>query len=253
MNVRRSRGIILAVGDHGESDKIVTLYSPDLGRATAIAKGAKRSKKRFVNKLEEFTCLRIFYRRGKRGGLIFLGEAELENAFLSLRRHYDRFVVATMICELINLFTGEQDPDPRLYSLLAWSFRFLDRGNSPLRAAIFFHLKILSLTGYQPDLFRCRSCGEPVGQSRQYGFQAGSGSLFCAGCRRQKYPSSQSLSLRTVKILQRIQSLEPPMLERLHFDAATIRETLAMLHRYSRHLLQREIRSHRLVDALQRL
>ena len=53
----RTRGIILRVNDYGESDKLVTFFSPDIGKATAIAKGAKRSQHRFVNKLELFTLL----------------------------------------------------------------------------------------------------------------------------------------------------------------------------------------------------
>ncbi|NOQ45602.1 MAG: DNA repair protein RecO, partial [Desulfobulbaceae bacterium] len=83
---RRTRGIVLSVSAHGESDKLVTFYSPDLGRSTGIAKGAKRSKQRFVNKLEEFSLLQIMYRPSRGSGLLFLSEAELDRAFLSLRR-----------------------------------------------------------------------------------------------------------------------------------------------------------------------
>ena len=251
MNLKQTRGIILTVSDHGEADKIVSFYSPDLGRATAIAKGAKRSKKRFVNKLEEFSCLRLFYQQGKRGGLLFLAQAELEHAFLTLRRHYDRYVVASMICELVGLFTGERDPDPRIFSLLSWTFLFLDRGNAPLRAAVFFHLKILTLTGYQPALHQCRGCGKEVGQSKVYGFHPAGGTLLCETCRQRDERPLSPLSLQSVKILQRLDVLEPARLDRLHFSGSTIRETLTMLHRYSRHLLQREIRSRRLVEALQ--
>ena len=46
---------VAAVFDYGESDKIVTFLTRDLGKVTGIAKGAKHSKRRFVNVLEPFT------------------------------------------------------------------------------------------------------------------------------------------------------------------------------------------------------
>ncbi len=250
MDHLQTRGIILTVIDHGESDKIVTFYSPDLGKATAIAKGAKRSKKRFVNKLEEFTQLKIFYRKSKRGGLIFLSEAELENAFLSLRKEYDRYVVATTISEIINRFTGEYDPDQRLFSLLSWIFNFLESGNSPLQAAVLFQLRILTATGYQPDLTKCRRCGETVAATGNYGFNPAAGTLFCQTCNQQTGSSFLPLSLQTIRILQRAQAMDLSRLDRIKFSSQSLREALNMLNRYSRHLLQREIHSWRFVQEL---
>lgn len=250
MNSHRTRGIVLTVLDHGESDKIVTFYSPDLGKTTAIAKGAKRSKKRFVNKLEEFSELTIYYRKSGRGGLVFLSEAELENAFLSLRNRYDRYVVATWISELTGRFTGDRDPDSRLFFLLCWAFNFLETGRPPLEAAVLFHLKLLSLTGYQPDLTCCRRCGETGNAAGGYGFNPAGGTLFCAGCDRRTGLSLLPLSLQTIRILQRVQIMELARLDRLKFSRRAVTESLVMLNRYSRHLLQREIHSWRFVRNL---
>ena len=47
----------------GESDKIVTFLTRDLGKVTGIAKGAKRSKRRFVNVLEPFTHVSLRLRQ----------------------------------------------------------------------------------------------------------------------------------------------------------------------------------------------
>ena len=54
-----TEAIVLDCRDHGESDKIVTFFCLDAGRLAGIAKGANRSKRRFVNKLELFSSLQL--------------------------------------------------------------------------------------------------------------------------------------------------------------------------------------------------
>jgi len=248
MPTRRTRGLVLKVSGHGESDKIITFYSPEIGRVTAIAKGAKRSKQRFVNKLEEFTLLGITYRPSRNGGLLFLSEAELEDPFLSLRTMHDRYVVAMLACELIIRFTSEHDPDPEIFSLLLWQLDAVNRGIQPLQVTALFHLRLLGAIGYQPELNHCSSCSQIVNSSRSFALQPANGSLICNRCNRLVQHSTFSLSLQTIKFLQIAQQLDIQRLERLQMPIKAARETLQVLYRYSQHLLQRDIHSWRFVD-----
>ena len=243
-----TRGLVLKVADHGESDKLVTFYSPDIGRVTSIAKGAKRSKQRFVNKLEEFSLLGITYRPARNGGLYFLSEAELENPFLSLRTIHECYVVAMLACELIFRFTSEQDPDPEIYSLLLWLLTSINRGAPPLQVVALFHLRLLSAAGYQPELSLCSSCRQPVNNSRSFALQPANGSLVCNRCNSKVQSSNFSLSLQTIKFLQTAQQLNIQRLERLQMPCRAAQETLRVLYRYSQHLLQRDIHSWRFVE-----
>jgi len=250
MSTRRTRGLVLKVSGHGESDKLVSFYSPDLGRVTSIAKGAQRSKQRFVNKLEPFTLLGITYRPSRNGGLLFLSEAELEDPFLTLRTIHERYVTAIFACELIIRFTTEQDPDPKIFDLLFWLLDAVNRGKQPFQVAALFHLRLLSATGYQPLLHHCSSCNQPVDSSRSFALQPAIGSLVCSQCNDTIPLSNFSLSLQTIKFLQTAQHLELNRITRLHMPRATARETLRVLNRYSRHLLQKDIHSWRFVEAL---
>ncbi len=243
MNDQRSYAIVLKVSAHGESDKILSLYSRDLGKISVIAKGAKRSQKRFVNKLELFTCLRIFCRPPKRGDLYFLSEAELINAHLTLRTTYPRYVTATFINELIQLFCGEQDPDPTLFTLLSWALHTLNQGMSPAKTALFFHFRLLDLCGYQPQIDQCRSCGRTIEQSTGFTLHPGSGTLLCRHCRPPSTTSSFTLTVQTLKFLHSAQQMELEQLNRLQLPLATIYQTLGVLYHYSRHLLQQDIHS----------
>ncbi len=54
-----SEAIILQSKPTGESDLVVDFLSPDLGRLKGIAKGAKKSKKRFIHCLEPLSRSRL--------------------------------------------------------------------------------------------------------------------------------------------------------------------------------------------------
>jgi DNA repair protein RecO (recombination protein O) len=248
MPVCRTRAVVLKVTGYGESDKIVTFYSPDTGRMAAIAKGAKRSRKRFVNKLESFSLLTITYRPSRTGSLLFLSEAELENPFLSLRNMHKRYIAATLACELIMRFTSEHDPDAEIFSLLLWQIDALNRGFPPLQATALFHLRLLGASGYQPALDHCTSCGRRVDGNNSFALQPANGSLVCSRCNAHLHHSDFSLSIRTIKFLQTAQQLDIRHLERLQMPLQSARETLRVLYHYSRHLLQRDIHSWQFID-----
>jgi len=250
MNSCSTRGLVLSVIDHGEADKIVTFFSPELGKVTGIAKGAKRSKQRFVNKLEEFSLLQIIYRPARHDSLLFLVEAELDDAFLSLRSDFRRYIVATFIIELTLRFTREHDPDSNLFSLLHWAMRSLDEGDEPLQVAALFHLRLLGTAGYQPDLGRCSYCRKNVSAPACYSLHPGSGSLVCNTCRKEKSSPLAPLSVQTLKFLDYAQRLEIKNMDRLRLPENTINEALLFLYRYSLHLLQQDITSWQQVKAL---
>ncbi len=155
MTLRSTCAIVLKVADHGESDELVTCYSRELGRITGLAKGAKRSARRFVNKLEEFSLLQLLCRPPRSAsGLYFIGEAELLRAHLSLRTVYPRYVAAAFLCELTLRFTRDNDPDQRIFALLQWALDALDRGEAVAKTAALFHLLLLDAAGYRPELLR---------------------------------------------------------------------------------------------------
>lgn len=242
----RTEGIVLQNIDFGESDRIVTLYSPDIGRFTVIAKGAKRSKKRFVNKLEEFSLLDITYRPARQQNrLHFLCEAELKQAFLSLRTHWQRYSAAMPACELVLRFTGEHDPDPRIFFLLQWMLEAVHGGAAPLPALVFFLLHLLDACGYRPELEHCATCACVPGSNRErnFIFRPGKGTLVCSRCIGNAGRSRFALSLQSLKFLQTAQKMTTNQVQCLHIPEHVASECLSVLSSYATYLLQADIHS----------
>ena len=77
MATLHTEALVLRAVDFGESDRILHLLVPDGGRLTAIAKGARRSVKRFAGGLDLFQQLRVQLDRRRRAGMARLDHATL--------------------------------------------------------------------------------------------------------------------------------------------------------------------------------
>lgn len=241
MPPHRTAAVVLAVRDHGESDKIVTFLCPHQGKFTCIAKGAKRSKRRFVNKLEMFSLLEIIYDDRFRGTLAQVSEAELIDSFITLRTEFDRYVSATLIIELTLLWTRENDGDEEIFPLLVWFLDHLNQGMNPVWAAILFQGKLFSIMGYRPHLTGCLECGRNDGRGNPYRFSPPRGGILCCGCGSSASPVP--VSLGTVRLLETAIEMPLNRISRLRFSPSSLREALAVFRQYGQYLLQREVHS----------
>lgn len=241
--ISETDGVVLETRDHGESDLIVTLYCHDNGKITAIAKGARKSKRRFVNKLEMFTFLHLQLRRSGNRSLLLLEEAELHAAFLNLRLDVVRYSVASVIRELMLLGTREGEADENLYKMVLWAFDNLDRRDTPLRALMFFFLRYLDYIGYRPEVDCCTQCGTSAPSAGQFRFNTFTGGLVCTSCSPSPSSSLIPLSHTTIALLSDGQDAPLEQLAKLQSQEQSIYEGLNILHRYGRHILQREIHS----------
>jgi DNA repair protein RecO (recombination protein O) len=243
---KESDAIVLNCTDHGESDVIVTLFSQDIGRLTAIAKGAKKSKRRFVNKLELFSFLHITYQQKANNSLAFLAEAELHCSFLHLRRNFELYSVASVIREFLLVGVRENEPDLQIFRLSLWALHNLDRKHPPLTVLALFLIRFYDHIGYRPDLHTCANCGLQVTDQNRYRFDATTGRLVCSNCKTHSQKQF-SLSHGTIKILKSAQDQTLERLHRLKISGSILHEAISLLQSYGNQLFQRDIVSWKFV------
>ncbi len=235
-----SAAIVLDCREHGESDLIITFFCRHYGRLTGIAKGAKRSKKRFVNKLEIFSSLQVLHTIPQNNRLAFIAEADLCDSFLSLRNNISCYTTASVIREFVLLATKEMEGDDELYPLLLWSLSCLNSSRPPLVVLILFLIRFYAIIGYKPVLDSCLVCGQQTHAYETYCFHVATGGLRCSKC-TEKGTNRLNLSQGTLKSLTT--ALQQPLarLNRLQFSKNSQKEALAFLHSFGRQLFQREI------------
>lgn len=242
-----SDAIVLDTTDHGESDLIVTLFTKNSGRLSAIAKGAKKSKKRFVNKLEIFTYLQIHYQQKNERALAFLSEAEIHTSFVNIRHHINLYGIASIIREFLLLGVKEGEPDINIFRLSLWAFHRLDSKEEPRQVLVLFLIQFFNYIGYRPDFQTCSSCSKEVNPSNTYRFNGASGQLLCSNCSSHSR-TGRPLSYGTIKIIQNSQDQPLERLHRLKFSGAILSESLQLLHNYGRQIFQREIISWQILE-----
>lgn len=156
--------IVLRVTDYGEADRIVTLLTESHGKVSALARGAKKSRKRFGAALGLFGCGEATLR--ERRDLWLLEELHAQRGFLRLGQELGRFSHACYVCELCQHLCPPHEPEPQVYAQLR---AFLDRLDqlpladkpaiAPLRA---FELKLLDAVGLGLSLRHCAACGADI-------------------------------------------------------------------------------------------
>ena len=242
-----SDAIVLDTTDHGESDLIVTLFSHDSGRLSAIAKGAKKSKKRFVNKLEIFTYLQIHYQQKNERALAFLSEAEIHTAFPNIRFNLNLYGVASIIREFLLLGVKDGEPDANIFRLSLWAFHRLDSKADERQVLVLFLIHFFNYIGYRPDFGTCVSCNQKISPSNSYRFNSASGQLLCSNCNKHG-KTGRPLSYGTIKIIQNSQDQPLERLHRLKFSGSILSESLQLLHNFGRQIFQREIISWQILE-----
>ncbi|MBI4634594.1 MAG: DNA repair protein RecO [Deltaproteobacteria bacterium] len=240
--IHKTAAVILHSLNYGESDRIVTFYTADFGKLTGIAKGARRSKKRFANILEFFSCIQIIFSRRGRDSLALIEEGSVLNCYPRIREDLEKTLIASYLLELMDKFTHEGKKNTELFQLLLSFLVLVEAGNSPEDLLRFFEMRLLKHAGYEPVLDRCMACRRAVGDADVYHFVARDGGLKCMTC-EPRHPGVVPVSLGTIKTLLLGKEMEFGKLERLVLSNQVARESRELLAGFIEHIIGKEIKS----------
>lgn len=240
--IHKTAAVILRSLDYGESDRIVTFYTADFGKLTGIAKGARRSKKRFANTLELFSCIQIIFSRRGRDSLALIEEGSILNYYPRIREDLEKTLIASYLLELTDKFTLEGKKNAELFQLLLSFLVLVEAGNNPEDLLRFFEIRLLKHAGYEPALDRCMACKKVVGDADVYYFVARDGGLRCMTC-ASGHPGVVTVSLGTIKTLLLGKDMEIGKLECLVLSDQVAAESRDLLAGFIGHILGKEIKS----------
>ncbi|MCX7636189.1 MAG: DNA repair protein RecO, partial [Syntrophales bacterium] len=148
----RTDAIVLKSNDYGEADQIVSFYTREFGKMKGIAKGARRSRRRFVNALDIFWCSRLTFTRRSPGGLAFLDDCTVVHHFEDVRNSVEKTATAFYLVELIEAFTMEGKPNNALYEFLTEAMDLINEKDCHEGITRFLETRILMLSGHDPVL-----------------------------------------------------------------------------------------------------
>jgi DNA repair protein RecO (recombination protein O) len=247
-----SEALVLRVVEFGESDLIAHLLTPTHSRLTVIAKGARRSRKRFPGALDLLCHVSVQIERRRPQGMARLEQARLVEPFAALRRDPGRFALACYVAELIDRLAPEGAGGAearRLFGTVLTSLRALQRARPDARLRVLLELRLLAALGLAPELRHCVRCGSALAPGPPVPFHVGEGGPLCAGCVRIG-EAAVPVGLGTLRALEQSLQLDLAQLPRLGLAGAALREATGLLARFLRFHVGLELRSESVLAGL---
>lgn len=168
--------IVLRRVDYKESSYLLTLFSRELGKLSAIARGAKRKNSKIGNLAELLAEVNLNLTGGSMGTI---RDGKVIHLHEGLRTSLEKMYLAHIMVECCDKTTWEGATEERLYDLLAKSLNTLEKTAVPLRITNAFLLKWVSMLGFLPELFHCCHCGRRADEGI---FLLEEGGFVCEDC-----------------------------------------------------------------------
>jgi DNA repair protein RecO (recombination protein O) len=178
-----TRALLLRKVAFRESDAMLTLFTADHGKLSAVARGAARSQKRFGGALEPIHTLRVELNPRRSEGFE-LGSCSLECTRLTLTKELVRLEAAGTALSWVRKAAVELEPEPAVWDHV---HGFLDRLDSPeavdcQHLLVSLGLALLTAWGWGLELQSCVRCGKVCPERRAAFVDAAVGGVICTAC-----------------------------------------------------------------------
>lgn len=199
-SLRTTRALLVKRVEYGEADLVLTLFTERFGRVSALARGARKSARRFGGALEPMHTLEVRLEERPERELFGLREARIVTPRLALTSELARLEAAGKALGWLRRAAPARTPEPELWRDIE---ALLDRLAQPgpvdaerILSAAGLHL--LGALGWGLDFERCVSCGKPCPEGQAGLVDPTRGGLVCRSCggarRRLDGPRRQRLA-----------------------------------------------------------
>lgn len=148
----RTQGIVIKKREIGEYDELVTLYTHDFGKITAIVKSIAKPESKQASHLDIFNLVDFSLVYGN--GHPIIASALSQNTFTEIKKSLPAVCISSFLIEVVDKAVYENDPDAFLWSFLINSLRYLNdskiSGERDKYFLVFSGLqkKLLEILGY---------------------------------------------------------------------------------------------------------
>ncbi len=170
-------GIVLRSIPYGESNKIVTLFSKEAGKVTAMARGAKKPRSKLAAVTQPFTHGSYLIRKGR--GMGTLSQGEQIESMRHILQDLEVTAYASYVVEIVDKMTEENERVLGVYELLYDALHAMNEGFDPEAISLFVEWKMLPVGGIHPVLHECVNCRATEGE---FGFSFKEIGFICHRC-----------------------------------------------------------------------
>lgn len=194
----KTDGVVLKNSKFGEGDLMLTLFTKKVGKLQAVSKGAKGKKARLSPGIQLFSYGEFVLYKGRE--LYQVSQVDTKDAFYKLREDVEKLSNASYILELTNAVITEGQTNNRLFNELVKCLHILANMKSDYETIIkAYELKLLSYSGFRPELDHCVNCGATNFENPRFSFKEGG--ILCINCLNEDN-NCINISPTAVKVMQ---------------------------------------------------
>jgi DNA repair protein RecO (recombination protein O) len=182
MALHKDEAFVLFKRAYGESDKIMRLFTRASGKIAAIAKGANKSQKRFMNTLEPFNHINVEYFEKYGKGMVRLENADIIETNNGIEKSLKKACIASFFTELVDRLTKEKEPHESLFSALRELLFAVKKHDFIYSDILYYQFLMLDILGYMPNLDSCVHCGSAMSDDKKVHFSKERGGILCVSC-----------------------------------------------------------------------
>jgi DNA repair protein RecO (recombination protein O) len=240
--VHKTQGIVLKRKNFGEADRVLTILTERFGKVSAIAKGSRKIKAKLLGHLEPFTLADFQFHEGK--NFYIVTGAEIKDHFENIHNDYSKTTRAFYLGELVDKFLENDEKNTEVFNLLSSALEYLEENDVDLMLR-FFELKIIEAAGFKPALHQCVYCQNTLVAGNNFWDQS-EGGIICSDCQK-KFGHGKKISDGVIKLLRLIEEQDIETATKIKLDKKTESETEEILDLYIKNILERELKSKRMM------
>lgn len=187
MSTEKTDALVIRLADFSESSKVVTFFTRDFGKISALAKGAKRLKGPFEGALDLLSECRLVFIKKESSGLDLATETQLIRRFQPHGKNLSSLYGGYYVAELLDGLTLEDDPHPPLYDAAVHALERLSLEDDHRLPILQFELLLLREIGHLPSFDACEICGRSVEFGASARYWVSQGGLICGDCGRPEF------------------------------------------------------------------
>jgi len=234
----RVEAVVLRHNDYGEADRLLTLYTRQLGKTRVLAKGARKIASRKAGHIEPFTQVKLQLARGR--DMLLVTQADTVDAYLPLREDLILTSQASYVLELLDRFTYVDDTEnPSTFRLLTDTLARLASNDDPWLVIRYYEMRLLDHLGFRPQLIQCVNCGREIKAEDQF-FSFRAGGVICPRC-GLGLPQLKPIKVETLKYLRHFQRSSYRDASRARPNSEVQTEAEGLMQGYFTYLLEREL------------
>lgn len=235
--LRTVEAVIISHKDFGEADRFVTMFSFESGKIRGLAKGVRKMGSRKAAYLEPFMQSKVVIARGKTFWIITQADAIRQH--LSIRDSLKKTASAAYVMELVDRFTIEEEPAPRIFRLIAETLKRVDERTDTYNALRYCELQLLEYAGFRPDLTDCVGCGKVITAQDQY-FSTAQGGVICPEC-AALYHHTRRVSMNALRYLRHLQRSSYAAIAEIEIPQKIRVEISALINSYIASIVERRL------------